>query len=293
VGNDYDLELFRSLNEEYREQRLVPKPPVQSKAAFEDVARKRVAMLSRHVDVKGKRVLELGTGRGYTAAALPSLGGAAHVIGVDVRSYEDWERHDAAQTRFVVGDMASEELVEPESIDVVVSAAVLEHVTRPIRMLEAIHRCLRPSGTAWLYFNLHRGPKASHRYRNLYFPWPHLLFDDKQAAAVVKEEGGRGTFAWVNRMTAADYVQTCAEVGLEITAVNRRATKIDDHIEFYLRFEDKLGRYPAYDLETDFLMLVVRKSPGPVERVPHLGYLERQRHLDKLVAAAKAAPAAR
>ena len=101
---------------------------------------------------------------------------------------------------------------------------------------------------------------------------------------MLKEEGGRGTFAWVNRMTAAHYVQTCAEIGLEITDTSRRATPIDKHIDFYLRFEDKLGRYPAYDLETDFLMLVLRKAPGPVDRVPQLGYLERQRHLDWIVA---------
>ena len=291
MGNTYDLELFRALNEEYREQRLVPKPPALTTASYEEVARRRIATLSKHVDVAGKQVLELGTGRGYTAAQLPEVAGAEHVVGVDIRSYDDWKLHNAERTRFVVGDLASEDLVEPESIDVVVSAVVLEHVTKPIRMLEALHRCLRPDGTAWLYFNLHRGPKASHRYRNLYFPWPHLLFDDPQAAQVLKEEGARGTFAWVNRMTAAHYVQTCAEIGFEITDVSRKATPIDKHIDFYLRFEDKLGRYPAYDLETDFLMLVLRKAPGPVDHVPRLGYLERQRHLDWIVAKKKAMPA--
>src|SRR6185503_331292 len=119
------------------------------------------------------------------------------------------------------------------------------------------------------------GPKASHRYRHIYFPWPHLLFDDPQAAEILQGKGVSG-FSWVNRMTAANYVHTCAEIGLEITHVSRKATPIDGLVDFYLRFEDKLGRYPAYDLETDFLTLVLRKAPESLDRVPKLGYLERQ-----------------
>ena len=94
----------------------------------------------------------------------------------------------------------------------------------------------------------------------MYFPWPRLRFD---------EEAGR--------------LQACGEIGFEITDVRRDATRLDDFIDFYLRVEDKLGRYPAYDLETDFLMLVLRKAPGPFDRFPQLGYLERQRRLDALV----------
>ena len=32
-------------------------------------------------------------------------------------------------------------------------------------------------GLAWIKAN--RGPKASHRYRWVNFPWPHLLFTDE------------------------------------------------------------------------------------------------------------------
>lgn len=281
----YDIDLFRELNQQFREDPLVSRPPERTSKGFQAVAEGRLKTILRYVDVKDKAVLELGTGRGYTAAELVRSAGAASVLGIDIRTYPDWPEHDATRTRFVVGDLASEPLVEPGTIDVIVSAVVMEHVTRPIRMFEALHAALRTGGEAWLYFNLYRGPKASHRYDHIFFPWPHLLFDDAQSAEILAAEGGRGKFAWVNRMTAANYVQLCAELGFEITELRRHNVKIEEYLPFYAQFEDKLGRYPALDLETDFMTLVVRKLDEPTGVVPSLGYLERQRRFDKLLAA--------
>lgn len=279
----YSLEHFHELNRAAEEAPLVPAPPVQDAVGFEEVARRRIATLSRFVDVEGRDVLELGTGRGYTAAQLVASARAKSVVGIDVRTYPDWEKHDPKTVRFIVGDLASKPLVEPESIDVVVSAVVFEHVTRPIRMLEALYNALRPGGTAWLYFNLYRGPKASHRYRVITFPWPHLLFDDDQSEVLIRELGSKGKFAWVNRMTAAEYLQVCAELGFEITAYQRHIARLQDHVDFYIEHEDILGRYPALDLETDFLTIALRKRAEPNMVVPKLDYLRRQQVFDRMV----------
>jgi ubiquinone/menaquinone biosynthesis C-methylase UbiE len=67
-------------------------------------------------------------------------------------------------------DLAREQPFPDSSFDLVISNAVLEHVDRPLRMLESISRLLSPTGEAWLKFDLHRGPKASHRYREVFFP---------------------------------------------------------------------------------------------------------------------------
>lgn len=278
----YDLRLFQELNDEYRARPLVPAPPGSTTADYQAVAQRRLQVLSRYVTVEGKSVLELGTGRGYTAAAIAAAG-AREVIGVDVRPYDDWSDHDARATRFIVGDLASDDaLIASESIDTVVSAVVFEHVTRPVRMLEALHRVLRPGGEAWLYFNLYRGPKASHRYRHIYFPWPHLLFEDAVSASFLADLGLNSKFAWVNRMTAAEYLQVAAELGFSVVDVRRHVARIDEYVDFYVRFEDKLGRYPALDLETDFMTLVLRKS-DIVTEPPTLGYAQRQRAFDAVV----------
>ena len=76
------------------------------------------------------------------------------------------------------------------------------------------------------------------------------------------------TFAWVNRLTAAEYLQAFTEIGFRVRYLRRSVTDID--AAFYKRFEDKLGRYPALDLETDFLHVVVDKVAEVTEPPPVL-----------------------
>jgi hypothetical protein len=190
-----------------------------------------------------------------------------------------------------------------------VSTAVFEHVERPVETLRALRRILSPGGRAWLRFNLYPSAVASHRYDLVNFPWPHLLFEDHVFAAYLEAHGisdpMRGTarehrFAWVNTMTVAHYLQACTEVGFETVSLNRRVRSID--IAFYRRFEDKLGRFPALDLETDFATLVLRRPSGrrslrgllgrrrPAAKSVTAGYLRRQRKLRRRLSDANEIP---
>jgi SAM-dependent methyltransferase len=289
----FDLELFEQLVAEYRSRPLREKPIRRDQKSQREKAEARIQRIQRELDLSFEAgvVLDLGCGHGWLPALLPELGGARQAIGVDPRRYETWSEHADPRVRLIEGDLSAEDLVEPESVDCVISGAVLEHVSRPIEMLEAVHRVLRPGGRAWLYFNLYRGPSASHRYNEIPFPWPHLLFDDAVCRDYYKRAHDRGNvpFAWVNRMTIGGYVQTVDEVGFRIAGLKRRVIPID--VGFYRRFEDELGRYPALDLETDFATLVLEKeSPGRLRRgrdrsLPELGYLERQRALDEAIVA--------
>jgi ubiquinone/menaquinone biosynthesis C-methylase UbiE len=276
----YDLALFERLNEEYRDRPLAPKPPAVDPKGRRRRARRRLRMISRTLDVGGKRVLEIGSSHGDLTRLLVKKGGAREAIGVDVVASPMWEENSSPAVSFHRADLAREQLLDDGSVDAVVSSAVLEHVDRPLRMLEAISRVLKVGGEAWLYFNLHRGPKASHRYREVYFPWPHLLFEPAVCEAFYRKHYEQSrTFAWVNRLTAAEYVDACLEASLHVVDLRRHVTELD--LPFYLRFEDKLGRYPALDLETDFLWLKLRKRRRRPRRSPSLGYLERQRSFDE------------
>jgi SAM-dependent methyltransferase len=196
--------------------------------------------------------------------------------------------------RLVEADMATEPVVPDGTLDLLVSSVVFEHVQRPVAMLAAVRAALRPGGKAWLHFNLYRGPAASHRYNEVHFPWPHLLFEDEVCETwYAKHTGVARAFAWVNHMTLAEYLAVAGELGLEVEHCRRRVTPID--LDFYRRFEAKLGRYPALDLETDFATLVLRRPPegpalrlGPAPPPVRLDYLERQRALDDALAGAAA-----
>jgi SAM-dependent methyltransferase len=283
-ASGYDLELFERLNEEYRSKPLVPAAPRVDPQGRMVRARKRLKVVSRDLDFEGKEVLEIGCAQGQMTHLLVKKADAKRAVGVDVVPSDRWEEFGRERVSFHVADLASDELLPEASMDAVVSSAVLEHVRRPVAMLAAIGRVLRLGGRAWLYFNLHRGPKASHRYREVFFPWPHLLFESGVCRDYYRKHHDReATFAWVNRMTAAEYFDAFREVGLHVERYERSTTAID--LDFYRRFDDVLGRYPALDLETDFLMVVLRKRRRAPRRIPSLGYVECQRALDEALAA--------
>jgi SAM-dependent methyltransferase len=279
----YDLGLFEALNAEYASRPLVPTAPKLDPKSRTRRARRKLRQIASDVQLEGKRVLELGCAHGQLTRLLVKRGGAQEAIGVDVVPSSNWEQLTRKRVHFRVADLASEELLPPGSVDVVVSNSVFEHVRRPLPMLDAVSRLLTHGGQAWLMFNLHRGPKASHRYREVFFPWPHLLFKPEVCAAYYrKHHGVDQTFAWVNRLTAAEYMQACLDTGLHVVRHQRSTTAID--IPFYRRFAETLCTYPALDLETDFMLLVLSKRRRRPRTVPKLPYIQRQRELDAALA---------
>lgn len=275
----YDLDLFERLNDEYAAKPLVPVAPERDAESRKRRARYRLAGIAADVELENKRVLELGCAHGQLTRLLVKRGKAREAIGVDVVESPMWEQLSGKRVSFQKADLASEDPYPAGSFDVIVSNAVFEHVERPLQMLDSIARLLKVGGSAWLLFNLHRGPKASHRYREVFFPWPHLLFEPAVCSDFYRQRHGIDqTFAWVNRLTAAEYMQGCLACRLDPVEHRRVTTPID--LPFYRRFLDKLGCYPALDLETDFLFLLLRKRRRRPRTAPALGYLERQRELD-------------
>ena len=94
----------------------------------------------------GETVLDAGTGEGHVLAALAAAGHP--VLGLELAE------RAAEQTRARVPDadvrvQSAESLPWPferESVDVVVSFEVIEHLLQPRRLLEGAHAVLRPGG---------------------------------------------------------------------------------------------------------------------------------------------------
>jgi len=146
------------------------------------------------------------------------------------------------------------------SFDRIVSFSVFEHVGHPYASAAELFRVLRPGGLAWISANLYRGPMASHRYREVYFPWPHILFGDDIFREFYRRRGKPGqTAAWVNRLSWLDYEAMFRRIGFRLRSLRFSERPIDD--AFYTRFEGVLGRYPRWDLERDFFHVVLEK-PG-------------------------------
>ena len=253
----YDAELLDQLNAEYTHRPLVPDPPSYTPQALAAAAHRRARWVHDMVGLAGRRTLEIGCGNGFEVWSLAhNLGCDAH--GVDVAHYEPWDQLAGPGVHFECADLAVRSPYPPASFDRIVSFTVWEHVTHPHRMLQAAFDLLRPGGMAWIRANLYAGPQASHRYRDIHFPWPHLLFSDE----VVRDwdvANGRAPIGltWVNRLSWLHYEYYVREIGFELVHRNFTTAPFDEN--FYRRFEDVLGRYPRTDLSRDYLLMVLRK----------------------------------
>lgn len=303
----FDLELFEQLNDEYRdrpiidvaktqERRNLLSPKRRATSEGESVtpgdraqyaAQKQLTPILRDIEMSGKAVLELGCGHGWLTSILPDQAGATRAVGVDITPYSSWSEHTDPRVEMCQVDLSRERTFPPESFDTVVSVVTFEHVARPLQMLTALHELLKEGGEAWLRMNVYTSRSASHKYSEVFFPWPHLLFDNEVCSQFyLKHHGKSGQrFSWVNNMTVAHYLHAAREAGFGIKTVRRTTAPID--IPFYLRFIDTLGRYPALDLETDFLTLVLTKGDQATDDASDevsgsldLAYTDRQFQLD-------------
>ena len=268
---DFDLELLLSLNEEYRDKRLVPQAPAYEAEDIVSRGQKRAEQLNKQFNVAGKRVLEIGCGMGETAYTLASEYGC-EVYGVDLDVERSFGMADSNHTSWLDGrkhpnltlrdlDIAKEDYSHLGKFDLIYSFTVWEHMMHPFSALKAAKHLLKRNGYKFLITNLYRGPKASHLYREIYFPWPHLLFQDsvfrefydtKHPDAYVK------ALPYVNKLTASQYLSYFDILGFHVEDISYRSTPIDE--DFVQRFHYEMSRYPRFDLERDFMHVTLTHS---------------------------------
>jgi len=114
-------------------------------------------------DFSEMRWLDIGCGCGDIAATIaPHVG---HITGIDPSPWQRWLALRALHPNmdFINGDFQDAEKIE--SPDVIVCNQVYEHVEEPLRLIQFIHKILKPGG--YVYF---AGP-------NLLFPIePHVFW---------------------------------------------------------------------------------------------------------------------
>ena len=261
-----DLALLEALNEEYRSKPLVPEPPGDDQASREFRARRRLLDVHRSVGLDGKRVLELGCGAGFEVWYVSHhFGGDAW--GIDVNERTGWAPLSDDRTHFVCADLATDRPFEAGFFDRIYSFAVLEHVVHPRAVLSEMYRILKPGGLAYLSANLHRGPRASHVYRELFMPFPHLLFSDDVIREFRRKHSGRDAGAsWVNRLTWSQYEDDFREIGFVMRSLRFRETPIDE--AFYERCQRHPRSVPAVRPDEGLLLHggreAARRSADPV-----------------------------
>jgi SAM-dependent methyltransferase len=257
LSQRFGVDLFKSLNADYQEKPVVPAPRPHSLEYGTSIGIRRAAMLDKKIGIKGLRVLELGCGAGAMSRVLAKDFGCA-LTGVDIGDYTEWQAPLEGDLSLQVHDITTQDNAHLGVFDRVVSFAVFEHIVHPHAALKAIFDMLKPGGKAYIYANLYRGAKASHRYREVYFPWAHLLFEPEVwRDFYTKLQGEPLEPAWVNKLTYDQYVNYSARIGFDVLEHFPSAPFFDE--AFYQRFEQRLSAYPKFDLMHDFIHMVLQK----------------------------------
>lgn len=269
------LTKIRELNERYHNRPVNKVTAERTEDGFRRRAESRLALIPSHLSLTGKRVLEIGCGSGHFGDVAAPLVKA--YVGVDIEAHENWSTVAASRpnAEFWQGDLTATMPFESGSFDMIVSWVVWEHLEHPRSMLAVAQSLLRPGGYLIFKANVFTSAIGSHLYRDIYFPWPHLIFPEDALREFVREkwrlEGAtsaeqRGEepypepCLYVNCLSFAHYLWFFREQRWRLKRLRKQFRKIDE--EFYQEFRHVLGRYPRHDLSLDFFTAVLRKQGG-------------------------------
>jgi ubiquinone/menaquinone biosynthesis C-methylase UbiE len=165
------------------------------------VARERAPVFARHVDLEGKRLLDIGCGLGAKSIFYARETAVGEVVGVDLNSRRVGQAKVFAERagvgeprlRFEVGD-GSRMPFDDASFDLLLSEDMIEHVVDVPGFLAECRRVLRPGGSVLMRGGpLYRSPWGAHLYYQFGMPWVTLLFSRaaiREASASLPEPEG-------------------------------------------------------------------------------------------------------
>lgn len=184
--------------ENYR--KIAVKDLESSMQSLESLAEKARTDLQRLGDIRGKKVLEVGPGRGHLAIAMQQQGAKVDLLDV-VGDYLELLK-DRVDGRLIVGDVETFVVSPEDKYDVVVLCDVLEHLLRPQDALLALRQALVPGGAIYVRVPAHES--LLQYSRRLGCPWSlvHLRTYTRYTLrleliasgfSLVKGPSGRGT----------------------------------------------------------------------------------------------------
>ncbi|MFT5890064.1 MAG: ubiquinone/menaquinone biosynthesis C-methylase UbiE [Dokdonia sp.] len=202
----------------------------------------------------GKEILEIGAYDGSSAYAFASFG-AKRVLATDMAAYyinqtpggivsKDEvakknielnqtrdaystviDQKDATKVSFVEDDITVSS-VASESMDVIVSWEVLEHITNPNDAFKEMARILKPGGFAFHEYNPFFSVDGGHSLCTLDFPWGHARLSDADFEKYIEEfrpnekDVSLSFFKNnLNRMTLSHLTDSMKQNGLEPVSI--------------------------------------------------------------------------
>ena len=198
-----EIESFYS-SSEYRKD---AKMPVQSAEEhfYDKVTRhdteNRIQFISNNIDIRHKRILEIGSASGSLLEELLEYG-AKEAIGIELdKNYSKF----ALERGLKVFTRSIEELNFKEEFDAVVSFHTLEHVYGPMAVIKAVYVALRPNGCF-----VGEVPNQN--------DWRFQIFDDE---IVKRFHYDPSHYYYYSPATLKNYLETCGFNKIQLETVER------------------------------------------------------------------------
>lgn len=213
--------------------------------------RERFDLYSRHIDVRGADVLELGPGQTPQVLTHAIESGARSATGIDIQAYDDAisKRHGEVQIDFYDGRALP---YADAAFDAVWSSDVLEHVRFAEITIAESFRVLRPGGLFFARVDL----------RDHYF----ILDETKWFNCLRYPEPlwnamTRNRSAHVNRLRAGDWDRLLRSAGFEVVVFERSISEVQR--ERFVRNDlPAWGRKLTVDDATTWRLEIVARKPG-------------------------------
>jgi len=206
----------------------------RARVAYEDERKGGLLKFFEHdVDISGNAILDLGSGYGGRTIAFQRMTGA-RAFGLDVSdkmaaTATRFARSEGIEDAHFMAGVAEALPLASESVDVIFSYDVLEHVQSPEACLRECWRVLRPGGRLLLVFPPYYHPTGSHLEGYVsHVPYANALFTSRVLVTAVDEIlAARGDtrqrvlrpgdkLYWLNGLTIRGFREILARVDFEV-----------------------------------------------------------------------------
>jgi ubiquinone/menaquinone biosynthesis C-methylase UbiE len=216
-------------------------------------ARDRANTVDKLLDLRGKKVLEIGCGDGDFCKVLADEYDC-EVVGTEILKYEGWESVKHQNLELLQVDISKGNYFPENYFDRIVSFVVWEHMRHPWSALKECSRILKPTGKKYLHAYLYGWPRLSHLYSELNEPWLHLTHSSDE----LMKRLGKESLPWYyycNRLSYLHYLQYFRKLGFYIEYENIIQDPFPQ--EFYDANEKILGLYSKQDLKMHGFQVVL------------------------------------
>lgn len=182
-----------------------------------------LAQFHGYNDLRGKVVLDYGCGAGAKSCYYATQG-TKETIGVDIHLRRDEINATLSQqgglpVRFLSLEASGRIPLDDDSVDVVISSAVFEHVQDPALALREVFRVLKPGGTFLLRWHPFLTRYGGHLGGVIGIPYAHVVFPEKALVRTFFREmlvmsGGRVSGLLLYKNLSADSI-SFEDMGLQ------------------------------------------------------------------------------